>query len=130
MCDSNSNCNPNTNCDSLADADSYAYTQRDTNRHSYGYSDGYCNYKFNCYSHRNRNDDSDRNRYCNFHGNCYSDCHCQAKPYCKAPPNSEATSYSSATPLSKLAWRFWGAHAFRVLVSASTPKRTSMAFCR
>ena len=28
----------------------------------------------------------------------------------------------------ELAWRFWGAHASRVLVSASTPKQTFQKF--
>ena len=79
--------------------------QRLQQRHSYSYSYGYSHDDSYCYT------------------NSYSYGYGQTNAYCEAQRNTEATSHTAAAPLRELAWRFWGAHASRVLVSASTPKR-------
>jgi hypothetical protein len=108
----------------------YADSASKCNANSYRYRYAY-DYD---YSHRYANSD----RYGYRHTECYGSSHdytyCyplsdsygygQTNTYRKAQRNAKATSYSATPPLRDVAWRFWGAHASRVLVSASTPKRT------
>ncbi len=98
-----------TYCASKCNPDSYAYeyTQCYTNGDGHGYSEyyaycyGYIHADAQCYS------------------NSYGYGHRETNAYGKAQRNSEATSHTAAAPLREPAWRFWGAHACRVLVSAS-----------
>jgi hypothetical protein len=109
-----SQCNPDIYAYEYPQCYTDGYIHRYSEHYAYGYS------YFNGNSHGNSYSYSYRYRHC--HGHCH--CHCQANAYRKTQRNAKATSHSVATPLREVAWRFWGAHASRVLVSASTPKRT------
>ena len=114
LCDSNANCTSKRQRRRLRRRHSYAYTQRYTNGHSYGYSDGYStpsSYS-NSYSYALRPRRPTATRYCTAQRNSEATCHCQANALLRGRNlTTEATTYTAATPLSELAWRFWGAHA-------------------
>ena len=84
-----------------------AATTSKCNANGYRYSYGYG------YFHRYGNSD----RYGYRHTECYG--YGQTNTYPAASPNTETTSHTAAASLRELGWRFWGARASRVLVSAS-----------